>query len=301
VELTLTNSEKERTTSMETTERTTADVLKGMLTEDTGSHFLDSGGTNGKNGYGRNHEKNQGRDFESEKATVLSFKYSDIEVMHNVYHWLLERLEYAPEEDAIFNEFAKLEENKDKYWNQIMEEFPAYLAEKTDSELSEEGGNINTYNGEDLLSQTLQYNYFTTDHNSFVLLQIHGGCDVRGGYTKPVVFTEDLYECAMFDNAHASIFCDNGDDYHRWSTDDAYHWYDASYNIPEEQNLEDFEVVKIEDLEEPFKRVKFKNGDMFEGKETTKVKYSHKGVLVIDTDKDIGYCPHCGAELKGGY
>jgi len=120
---------------METTERTTAEVLKGMLTEDTGNHFLDSGGA-----YGRNHEKNQGRDFESEKHTVLSFKYSDIEVMHNVYHWLLERLEYAPEEDAIFNEFAKLEENEDKYWNQIMEEFPAYLAEKTDSEAPDGGG-----------------------------------------------------------------------------------------------------------------------------------------------------------------
>lgn len=292
---------------METTERTTEEVISGMLKENTGSHFLDSGGTGGKNGYGRNHERNQGREFEGEKATVLSFKYSDIEIMHNVYHWLVDRLEYAPEEDAIFSEYAELEENEDKYWPQIMEEFPAYLAEKTDG--GEPGGlygegepyTVNTYNGEDLLSQTLQYTHFTTAHGSFILLQIHGGCDVRGGYTKPVVFTDDKYECGMYDNARATIYC-TGSDPHGWSTDDAYHWYDASYNAPE-LSLEKLEVVDIDDTENwRWSRKEVTNPDLFEdGKETTRVEYSHKGVLVIDKENDIGFCPHCGAELEGGY
>lgn len=283
---------------METTERKTADVLKDMLQEDTGSHFLDSGGA-----YGRNHERNQGRDFESEKPTGLSFKYSDIEIRHNLYHWLLDRLEYSPEVDAIFNEFAKLPENEDSHWMQLMEEFPQHLAVKTDSDeptgMYGEGDpfTINTYNGEDLLSQTIQYTYFTTDQGSYVLLQIHGGADVRGGYTKPVVF-EETEELAMFDNARASIYC-KGDPSHSWYTDDAYNWY--SYDSQHAENLDKLEVLEKEDLEKPFKRVEYTNGDMFEGKETTKVKYSHQGVLVVDTENDIGHCPDCGAELEGGY
>lgn len=298
-------SKKREDNNMETVERTTSEVLIGMLKENTGSHFLDSGGTNGKHGYGRNHERNQGRDFESEKATGLSFKYSDIEITHNVYQWLLDRLEYSPEADAIFKEFAKLEENEDKYWPQIMDEFAAHLAEKQDSGkpsglyADERPFSCNTYNGEDLLSQTLQYSYFSTGQGNYVVLQIHGGCDVRGGYTDPVVF-EETEEHAMFDNARATIYC-TAQDPHGWSTDDAYHWYDASYNMVPSTDLQDFEVVKIEDLEGDFIRQEYKNGAMFEGKETTKVKYSHRGVLVVDTENDIGYCPICGAELEGGY
>ena len=41
----------------------TADVIISMLKENTGAHFLDSGGA-----YGRNWERNQARDFESEPA-----------------------------------------------------------------------------------------------------------------------------------------------------------------------------------------------------------------------------------------
>jgi len=287
---------------METTEKTTAEVLKGMLTENTGSHFLDSGGA-----YGRNHERNQGRDFESEKGTGMSFQYGEIEVCHNTYHWLLDRLEYAPEEDRMLQEFAELPEHKDKYWPEIMEDFPQYLAEKTDG--GEPGGmygegepfTVNTYNGEDMLSQTLQYTYFTTDHGTFVMLQIHGGCDVRGGYTAPRIFTEDgSYDMAMFDNARATIWC-KGDKSHAWSTSEAgYHWEDCSYQAEESKNLEDFELVNLEDAEN-FSRREIKNGDFFEDGETTKIQYSHQGVLVIDEDKDIGYCPHCGAELEAGF
>jgi hypothetical protein len=55
------------------------------------------------------------------------------------------------------------------------------------------------------------------------MLQIHGGCDVRGGYTKPQIFEGSWEE----------VLCRDGSFYVRcpiceeeWSTDDGgYHWY----------------------------------------------------------------------------
>jgi hypothetical protein len=46
----------------------------------------------------------------------------------------------------------------------------------------------NTYNWESDLSQTIQYNYLELQGDCYVLLQIHNGADVRGGYTKTKLF-----------------------------------------------------------------------------------------------------------------
>jgi hypothetical protein len=39
------------------------------------------------------------------------------------------------------------------------------------------------------------------------MLQIHGGADVRGGYTAPRVFTADRYELIL-DGDSATFFCE---------------------------------------------------------------------------------------------
>lgn len=88
----------------------------------------------------------------------------------------------------------------------------------------EESMIVNTYNGEDCLSQTLQYGYFEHNGESYVLLQIHGGADVRGGYTRPVAFDVDDMDMSILDNARGGCGCDKCDA--RWYTDDAgSHWY----------------------------------------------------------------------------
>ena len=68
---------------------------------------------------------------------------------------------------------------------------------------------VNTYNHESLLSQTIQYTYWEDEDGGHVLLQIHGGADVRGGYTRPVIFdvSDSASELAMFDDADAHIYC----------------------------------------------------------------------------------------------
>ena len=52
----------------ETDTRTTAEVIADMLRENTGKHFLDSGGA-----YGRHWERNQDRDFSAEPYAEVEF------------------------------------------------------------------------------------------------------------------------------------------------------------------------------------------------------------------------------------
>ena len=205
---------------MTTATMTTEDKLIEMLTENTGKHFLDSGGA-----YGRNWERNQGVDFESQPTGSLEFYNrngeSDIIATLSVFHFLKERLEYNPELDQQYREFV--EETDGAYYDiQSVSKFLDSLEDITGIYGEGSPVTVNTYNGEDLLSQTIQYVYWTDDNGPHVLLQIHGGCDVRGGYTVPVAF-DVSDDTSIFDNARATIYCEDCNTV--WDTDDGSHWY----------------------------------------------------------------------------
>lgn len=275
----------------------TDSVLVEMLTENTGAHILDSGGA-----YGRNFERNQKRDlanepeitadwsvYPSENATWEGAQDQtpelDLTFTLSVFHFLSERLDYEPELDRWFAAFA---DTRDGYWPEIIEEFFEKLNVRTGADV------VNTYNGEDALSQVLQFGvaaYPDLDScesnelgygDQLIVLQIHGGCDVRGGYTEPRVFRSGDF--ALWDNAHADMSCDRSGDpplnpeqlnidgesvgaqdcNARWYTDDQCHWYDD-----ERQNrLEDY----------PCER-----GTV--GK---------VGTVVVNEDANEAFCPVCG-------
>jgi hypothetical protein len=67
----------------------------------------------------------------------------------------------------------------------------------------------NTYNSDNLLSQDLQYTFFHWNNEDYV---VHGGADIRGGYTKPRVFRCTEEEGLVF-AGHGSIGC-TGKDHH---------------------------------------------------------------------------------------
>jgi len=99
---------------------TTKEILQGMLTENTGRHFLDSGGA-----YGRNWERNQSTDFDKVPVTSLSFERwehprgtsQEVSITHDVYHWLLERLDFSEDVDAC-------EEEGNPLSGEIMDQLP---------------------------------------------------------------------------------------------------------------------------------------------------------------------------------
>ena len=219
--------------------QTTEDILKAMLTENTGRSFLDSG-----DAYGRAYEANQGRDFDAEPEYTVQFvniggnhPRLDITVERSVYHYLRGFVEYDADMDAAFTDFLNLDERQHTYYLQDMEDWVEQR--QAEGHEVESSGTFNTYNGESILTQTLQGLFYVEDGTCYLLLQIHGGCDVRGGYTRPRVFQADRYDFSFND---AMIRPEPpppptqdalpGDWPERmwqldpfWSTDDGYHWY----------------------------------------------------------------------------
>lgn len=173
-------------------------TIVSMLTENTGRSILDSGGI-----YGRNFERNQGKDVAyydaTPSATLEVSKYGDNwEVIPtvSVYHLLTQALELDSHCEA-FNALEVGNHNGDYYgtdWNQC-----EWLK---DNEFEAVGEAFNTYNWASNHSQILQGQELKRDGETYVLLQIHGGCDARGGYTDAKLFkvsSGDIY----------SVLCDN--------------------------------------------------------------------------------------------
>jgi len=213
----------------------TQQIIIKMLTEDTGRHMLDSGGA-----YGRHWERNQGRDFDSEPHTTSEFLIStykdksslDTMITHNIYHWLTERLDYSERIDKIFHWFCNRKSQVDLKWDQNIDNFFNYLKPSSMCDSSPTSGY--TYNDQALLSQDIVFHQFSIDHD-LVILQIHNGCDARGGFTNPRVFECDE---SLFDYCRATLHAENtldpartimpfgtDDNSHSWHSDDGYHFY----------------------------------------------------------------------------
>lgn len=151
-----------------------------MLKEDTGSHFLDSGGN-----YGRNWQRNQIKDLESEDRVSWDIYGNEITETVSVFHYLTEVLAVDIVSERITNKIKKL----GLHWTgEVRENIEDNNNIFTGHKIEFFGDSCNTYNGENNLSQVLQFQIIKINDEPYVILQIHGGCDVRGGYTRARCF-----------------------------------------------------------------------------------------------------------------
>jgi len=199
------------------TERT----LVHMMRENTGASILDSGGA-----YGRAWQRNLTVDFSKRPAakfggriykstygkggkTVPEYNRLDLDLTIDLFTYLSSRLEY---DRALTRQFRKFSaERNDSRWLEDMEDFPKWIAEKRGVDVGERAYEGNSYNEDNFLSGTVQFNIFELDGEEYVLLQIHGGCDVRGGYTAPKVFRK-VDNCGSFGDWYdADVFPDRGE------------------------------------------------------------------------------------------
>ena len=164
--------------------KTTKQLIYEMLTQNTGAHFLDSGGA-----YGRNWERNKSKsieDFEREPEELYTYSknWNELERTVSVFHYLskLELDELCDEYNALPCEDYDCEADVygvSKYqweWlNECIEDIEVLHT-------------FNTYNGDSDLSQILQGSWIELNGDQYLLLQIHGGCDARGGYTDAKLF-----------------------------------------------------------------------------------------------------------------
>ena len=170
---------------------TTKEIIYSMLTENTGTHMLDSGGANGR-GWQRNQKKTI-EDFENEQEEVyqLDAKYKEIYRTVSVFHYLTNNLEI----DNICEHFNNLQNAFDN-WDADADVYGVsfqafeYLQNNFDIELQR---SWNTYNGESDLSQILQGANITINDEEYILIQIHNGADARGGYTDAKLFKSEEY------------------------------------------------------------------------------------------------------------
>lgn len=223
------------------------EVIKSQLVEDTGAHLLDSGGA-----YGRHHEENRDNPPWDQPAYNVYGSF----VARNVYDYMAERLDRdrsCVALEAALYAFGHTDGEKREPWLRTTERFaesvlegelhrPALNALGLSDEAIEdvlgiqrglqpevdrhhrgdrEPMTVNTYNGEfEELSQVLQGVNFGGPYADYVAIQVHGGADVRGGYTAPRVYKtwdgwipgELSYYCPRCDWTEAESCLARGDE-----------------------------------------------------------------------------------------
>jgi len=162
----------------------TQQVIFEMLTENTGQHILDSGG-----GGGRHWQQNAKKtldDFRAEPYATIDPKFGDSSI--SLFHYMNQFLDFDEELTQHFEEFAT--QLPDEPWLAVIEEWLDVLSIESEGEFySDARWGFNTYNFDQWwVSQTLQGSFFGMNEKQFLIVQVHGGADVRGGYTKPKVF-----------------------------------------------------------------------------------------------------------------
>jgi hypothetical protein len=168
---------------MQTVTNKTQVAIYEMLTENTGGSILDSGGA-----YGRNWERNQKKtleDFRTGPSAWIESKYGI--VAKSLFWHLVDHL--TPDESlrAYFDKFAEL--NPDDGYYELMDLWLDSLGTGPEDDFYSARWSFNSYNFENWLpNQTIQGTFFKLNDEDYLILQVHGGCDVRGGYTKPRVF-----------------------------------------------------------------------------------------------------------------
>jgi hypothetical protein len=185
-------------------------VIFDMLTENTGTHFLDSGMDEGR--HWQKNAKKTLDEFRSEPFATIDSKFGDSSI--SLFHYMNQYLDFDEELTKHFEEFAT--QLPDEPWLSVIEEWLDAIAIDREGEFySDARWSFNTYNF-DLwwVNQTLQGSFFGMNGREFLIVQVHGGADVRGGYTKPKVFAlkswsgKDEFVLSAADMCFTCLKCD---------------------------------------------------------------------------------------------
>jgi hypothetical protein len=191
-------------------------LIHAMLIENTGRAICDSGGENG-----RLWQRNAGKtlaDFEAEPAAQLEISkwqrdneaaQYDAQVHISLFHHLARVLELDP----YCREFNALECGN---WNgEFFGTDQGQCDWLLENGFTAKGDSFNSYNWSASFSQVIQGEILENNGGDlYVLLQIHGGADVRGGYTDAKLFKlgQWISEYGLF-SEDSGFSVANGDDF----------------------------------------------------------------------------------------
>ena len=196
----------------------TESVLHDMFTENTGMSMGDSGGDDNRH-WQRNQEV---VDFRDREPFTYSYDGKYFDISKDLFHHLCDALEYDQLATIKWERWVNANENKHLGHYGGVEE---YL--ENDGIAHEITSSGNSANDETLLNQVFQY--VIDRETSQVYIAIHGGCDVRGGYTDFKAF--EYEDDTLFDWCRASLSCGCGDlremtDGSVFTDDLGNHWYE---------------------------------------------------------------------------
>lgn len=274
----------------------TQEMLVKMLQENTGTHFLDSGGA-----YGRHWERNSklpadvsywnAREEITFKAHIYG-DYLEFDVTLDLYHFLKKALEYDEEMDRLFQTWDRL--HPDLTYEESIQSF--IKAGKARHWRIDDYGIGYTYNEENNLSQDFVWYAVDLDGDAYTFIQIHNGCDARGGFTAPHLFSYD--PDMLFDYGRYSLGCGE----HYWDFESA-GYSEGGNSEGRNMKLMDFEHIDYEDLDEE-ERAAFDQGGvqivpedqmtLIDGVRKF-IPYSPDNKIIVKDDD--AYCPICGGRL----
>ena len=237
-----------------------------MLVENTGTHPMDSGG--GQNRHWQRNGKKSFQDFKKEDPVSFTINKYGTDISISVFHFLRSVLdEYRAADTKSLQRFW---EKRDwSIWDWA--EWSGW--EQVNPQIH------NTYNGDCLLTQTLQFQTGTlTSGESGIILQIHGGADVRGGYTDPAVFTLAEYD-SIWNYNDGSVNCNECPA--EWTTEGGYYYRSTMSGV---DDLQDMKIVELDDLGMRFSHTRTDELFALADGTTTKV-----------------YCPVCKSGILEGH
>ena len=154
----------------------TEQILKEMFEENTGIHCMDSGGKSNRGWQIR--QKNP--DWINTPKIYMEYD----EICRSTYKVLCEMLKFEPAEQAKLDYLLNEDENDEEY--SISQFFPQSM------------NYGNTCNDDTDLDVDFQFYIDGNEQIPLIIIKVHNGCDLRGGYSSPKVFSfeyfEDLYE-----------------------------------------------------------------------------------------------------------
>lgn len=195
---------------------TLKDCIIEMMTENTGTHFLDSGGANG-----RAWQKNQLiKDWDAVPSVDVEVWDDEVIVQYSTYHYLMNFLDVTDESERLNRVLIEIMDASEESYMSDVEEFLSM--EDIDTTAYACHDIINTYNYENIIDSVLQYAIFEFEDETYIILQVHLGCDVRSGMGTPQIFALDAPDYFNMSQNDINASCDCCD---WWSDDGGQNWY----------------------------------------------------------------------------
>lgn len=245
----------------------TTQKLQQMLVERVDHSIYDSGSA-----YGYNHEAK--RDYSEPRMgfhirVIAKDNALEIVPVLSLYRHLLQTLEYDLELDAYFQAFLEQDHSQDPI-SAFLQDLDCH-----DGITRDRAGHASgyTYNYDTYLDQDFRWWSFGIEERdfeqNFVVIEIHGGCDARSGFTGPV-----LFKVADRESTVQVI----------------YPSADYSVSTPSEHYCDYYPDGNV--LEKAESGI-----DIFQYRATTKINRVGRGWVVYDEERDTLYCPETGKEL----